>query len=354
MRIRVNLFVSNALLLGLIGLSSFFATQSSAFLAVGNFRIIAENSSILGVAVVTSAFLILAGHLDLSIGSTVGLSATLTALAVVNWHWNPAAAMALAIAAGAGVGVVNGFLCAVLGWSPIIVTLGMLGVVRGMTLIITEDQVFGLGSPFTTIATGRVAGVPILVLTALGFFAVGWMFLVMTPWGRYVYAVGVNPQAAFLSGLPVRLLPFFLYVATGASAGVAGILFVSRLDGVSPADVGTGLELNALTAILLGGVAFAGGRGKLSGVFIAVLFLGVLQDGLILMNVQPFIQTLAQGLALVGAAGLDVVAQRLSTRNRARVQIQRQLGIPTESVSIHEGVIDVPLKATATPAPEEK
>src|SRR5207244_4791763 len=139
----------------------------------------------------------------------------------------------------------------------------------------------------------------------------------------------------------VRGLPFLLYVATGASAGFAGVLFAARLDGAAPADLGIGMEISALTAILLGGVAFAGGRGTLFGVFVAVVFLGVLQDGLVLMNVQPFIQQLAQGLALVAAAGLDVAALKLAARGEARRQVEQRLSTTLaatgEGVSLKEG-----------------
>lgn len=300
--------IRNALLVALVTLSVFFATQSSAFLTVGNAKNVAINSSILSVVVVASALLVIAGHLDLSIGSTTALGGLVMALAVTSWDLNAATAIALAIGTGAGVGAINGLLCGVLGFSPIIVTLGMLGAVRGLALLISDAPVFGLGHPFDTLGASEFAGVPILVLFAVASFAIGAVFLALTPWGHYVYAIGVNPVAAYLSGLPVRTLPFLLYVASGASAGLAGVLYASRLDGVSPGDIGVGLEISALTAVLLGGVAFAGGRGRISGVLVAVIFLGILDNGLLLMNVSPFVQRLTQGLALIAAAALDIAA----------------------------------------------
>ena len=306
--------VDNALLIGLIVLGAFFATQSPNFLTVGNFQNIVESVAILSVVVVASTMLLIAGHIDLSVGSTVGLAATVTGLAVVNWNWHPIAALLAAILVGAAVGAFNGVLCALLGFSAIIVTLGMLGAVRGLTLLIDDLPLFGLGEPFRTIGAGELIGIPVLALFAAAAFIAGAVFLSLTPWGRHVYAIGVNPTAAYLSGLAVRRLPLFLYIATGASAGLAGVLFAARLDGVAPGDTGVGIEIDALTAILLGGVAFAGGRGSLFGVFIAVIFLGVLQNGLLLMNVEPFVQRLVQGLALVAAAGLEVAANRIAGR----------------------------------------
>lgn len=309
-----DLLVNNALALGLVALCIFFATQATNFLTVGNGRNIAVNSSILAVVVVASAMLIIAGYLDLSIGSIIGLAGLMTSMAVLNWDWNPGLAILLGIAVGAGIGTMNGLLCAVGGLSPIIVTLGMLGAVRGGTLIISTSDAFGLNGIFSTLGSGTVVGIPVLVVIAAAIFVLGGVFLAATPWGRYVYAIGVNPQAAFLSGLPVRWLPFCLYVVTGASAGLAGVLFAARLGGASPANLGFGMEIDALTVILLGGVAFAGGRGNLFGVFIAVLFIGVLQNGLLLMNVQPFVEQMSEGLALVAAGGLDVIGLRLATR----------------------------------------
>jgi ribose/xylose/arabinose/galactoside ABC-type transport system permease subunit len=322
---KATIILNNALFLALVIMSAYFATQSSTYLTDGNFTIIGINSSILAVIAVPSAMLVIAGYIDLSVGSIVGLCGLVSSMAVLDWNWSNAAGIALGVAVGAGVGVANGLMCATLGFSPIIVTLGMLGVIRGATLLISSTPTYGLGGVWNTIGSSSVIGVPVLCLIAIVAFAIGFTFLEFTPWGRYVYAIGVNPQASFLSGLSVKTIPFFLYIATGAASGVAGIMFTARLGGAAPADLGIGMELSVLTAVLLGGVAFAGGRGSLVGVFVAILFLGVLQDGLVLMNVQPFVEQLAQGLALVAAAGLDVAATALARRTTARRQVTPRL-----------------------------
>jgi ribose/xylose/arabinose/galactoside ABC-type transport system permease subunit len=321
---NTSFLLGNALLLGLIVECVFFASRSSTFLTIGNVRNIAINSSILAVVVVASTMLIIAGYIDLSVGSTIGLAGVLTSLAALNWDYGPVAAIAIGILAGAAVGALNGFMCSYLRFSPIIVTLGMLGAIRGITLLITVDPLYGLDGVFNTLGSGEFGGFPVIVMIALGVFLVGGIFLSLTPWGRYVYAIGVNPQAAFLSGLPIRGLPFLLYIATGASAGLAGVLFAARLGGTSPADLGIGMELTALTAILLGGVAFAGGRGSLFGVLVAVAFLGVMQNGLVLLNVQPFVQQLAEGSVLIAAAALDAAALYLVARGDRRREIDQR------------------------------
>jgi ribose/xylose/arabinose/galactoside ABC-type transport system permease subunit len=156
-------------------------------------------------------------------------------------------------------------------------------------------------------------------------FALGAIFIRVTPWGRHIYAIGANRQAAYLSGLPTRWLPFWLYVATGMAAGLTGILLTARLDGMTPGQTGLTLEIQVLTVVLLGGVAFAGGRGRLFGVLVAWLFLATLQDGLVLLNVAPAVQLVASGLALAFAAAIDMLGSWVTERMEARRRTELQL-----------------------------
>jgi ribose/xylose/arabinose/galactoside ABC-type transport system permease subunit len=322
---RVEFILNNVLVLALVALIVYFTTQTDRFLDVDNARTVLENNAALAVVVVALTLLVIAGHVDLSIGSTVAFAGLIAALAAKQLGFPDVAAMALGVLAGAFIGSLNGTMCALLGFNPIIVTLGMLGVVRGATLLIKQEQVFGLGGLFHTIGAEQFIGVPNALWFTLAAFLLGALFISGTPWGRHIYAIGVNPQAAFLSALPVRWLPFWLYVATGAAAGLSGVLLTARLDGISPGDLGLQFELQALTVILLGGVAFAGGRGRLFGVLIAWLFLSTLQNGLVLMDVTPYVQMVASGLALVFAAALDalgaVLGPRLAQRRRVALQV---------------------------------
>lgn len=313
----------NALFGGLIVMMIIFATQSSVFLTTGNLRDVAVQVSILGIVAVTSAILLLAGGVDLSIGATLAMGAVVTGK-LITVGWDPVAASLMGVLAGGGIGVVNGFLCAYLRFSPIVVTLGMLTAVRGAAYFVERNPTSGFGDSFGWLGRGTVVGVPVLILIAAGTFIVGGIFLRLMPWGRHVYAIGVNPEAAYLSGVRVRLVPFLLYVATGLSAGLGGVLLASRLNTASPATLGIGFELDVLTAVLLGGVAFGGGRGSLFGVLVGVIFLGILANGLVLMNVFPFVQLLVKGLALVGAAGLDALGTRVDERSRYRRALSRQ------------------------------
>jgi len=313
--------IINALAVALIVLAGWFAFRSPAFLTLGNLKIVLVNSSILAVVAAGLTLLIIAGKADLSIGSVIGFSSVMAALSANPWGWHPLASMLFAIACGAAVGAVNGLLCGVLGLNPIIVTLGMMTALRGLTQLIRQNPVNGLGGEYRMLGAGEIAGVPVLAVVAGAVFLLAAVVLYLTPWGRHTYAIGVSGQSAFLSALPVRRLSFLLYVAAGAASGLAGVMLAARLNGTDPGSAGVGMEFAALTVVLLGGVAFDGGRGKIAGVLLAVLFLGVLDNGLILLNVDQHLKEVIQGLALVLAAGLDV----LGTRIAARVQAARRV-----------------------------
>lgn len=320
--ISADATVNLVLAIALVVLCGYFTTQTSSFLTFPNIMLLLQNGAALAVICVPLSLLMIAGKVDLSVGSTIGLAGTLAALATTQWGLGPGAAVVIGILVGTLVGAVNGFLCAVLDFNPIIVTLGMLAVIRGTTMLIhSGDMYMGVLPIFQDLGIRTFLGIPLLVWITIAVFAVGGVFVSLTPSGRHIYAIGVNRDAAFLSALPVKALPFWLYVATGTAAGLAGIMTTARISGASPGSQGLSMEMDALTVILLGGVAFAGGRGRLLGVATAWVFLAVLQNGLILMNVTPNVQKVASGLALVAAAALDaftsIVLPRMAKRRAA-------------------------------------
>ena len=321
----VELVVNNILLLALIALVAYFSMQSSVFFTISNFKVILTNYAAIGVVAAIMALLVIAGQVDMSVGSNIGFSGMITAIAMTSWGTPAAIGVLIGVGTGALVGLVNGVLCAYLRFSPIIVTLGMLSVLRGATLLINPIEIAGLGDTFFWIGNGSVLGIPILIWVVVTVFLLAAGFLSLTIWGRYAFAIGVNPQAAFLAALPVRPVVLGLYVATGMAAGLAGVLLVARLDGASPGSLGLQMELQALTIVLLGGVAFAGGRGRIFGVLTAWVFLGVLDNGLVLLAVPPFVQLVASGLALVFAASLDALGTFLGPRLEQRRRVNEQL-----------------------------
>lgn len=321
-RLSSDAIVTRILLGALLLLVLVFALRSSAFLTPRNLEVILTNYAAVGLVAAIMALLVIAGGVDLSVGSNIGLSGMVTALAATG-GLAPGASMLAGIGTGAAIGLVNGFLCATLGFNPIIVTLGMLSLVRGATLLLNPTEVYGLGDTFFWLGNGDFAGVPVLIWAVGLAFAAAAVFTSFSVWGRYIYAIGLNRQAAALAALPVRRVLLSLHVAVGAAAGVAGVLLAARLDGASPGSLGLTLEMQILTIVLLGGVAFAGGRGRILGVLLAWLFLGVLGNGLTLLNVPPFVQLVASGLALVLAASIDALGawyQRLRAIGAARAR----------------------------------
>jgi ribose transport system permease protein len=300
-----------ALVLGLGAMVLGFSLADPAFFTSGNLRNIALASTIVAVVAVPSAFLILSGYIDLSVGSNLALGAMVAGILMSNGT-DPVIGCAAAIGACAAIGVMNGGLVCGLGFSPLVVTLGTLTFVRGLALAIDSSTVSGFPEGFVAIGTAEVLGVPVLVLVAAATFALGWVFLERTATGRHVHAIGVNPEAAFLSGVRVRAVPFWLFVATGAAVGVAAILYAARIASVTPAVSGAVLELDVLTAVLLGGVAFGGGSGGVGGVLLGVTFLGVLQNGLTILDAPTAVAMMTKGLALVLAAGLYTLSRRVA------------------------------------------
>lgn len=303
---------ASALLLGVVALLLVFSALNDAFLTVDNFRNIFIQASVISVVAVPMALLLIAGKVDLSVGSTLALGAVVTGLLITDGV-PVVPAIVIGVLAGAVVGVINGVLVEAWDLSPIIVTLGALTAVRGIALTLAPDPVFGFPDGFLALGENELFGIPYLVLIAAAVFLLGGAVLSRMPTGRHVYAVGVNPEAAYLSGVRVRRIGIWLFAATGAAAALAGVMLSARLGSAPSGSLGVGFELDVLTAVILGGVAFNGGRGTIAGVFLGVLFLGVLQNGLTLENVPAATALVVKGAVLVVAAGLDRVALRSET-----------------------------------------
>ncbi|WP_416974839.1 ABC transporter permease [Streptomyces sp. 4F14] len=286
-----------------------FELSTGSFLDPANLRGIATDAATLAIVAVPTALLVISGYLDLSVGSTLALGG-LVAGWLAGQAQSPGVAVLGALAAGAAVGVVNGVLCCYFGLSAFIVTLGMLTAVRGLDQQLFPLPLSGFGTGFAWLGGARIAGVAAPVVIASLVLVAGALFLAFTPAGRHVFAIGVNREAAHLSGIDVRRTPFALFVVTGAAAALAGAIKASVLDSVVAGTSGVGFELAVLTAVLVGGVALTGGSGSILGVLLGVLFLGCLQNGLTLLDVPTFWQQMAQGSALIAGAALAYVAPR--------------------------------------------
>ena len=297
--------------MALILLSLFFSWSTGSFFARSNLLVVLEQVSVLGMVAVPGAMLLVSGNLDLSVGSVAGLSAAMFGEFDKIFGWPMPLAFVGAIAVGAAWGTMNGILISYLGFSPVIVTLGGYAGAAGLAQTITSDTTrSGFGSAFGQLGNGTLAGVPVPGVIFLVVFLAGAYVWYETATGRHLIAIGANKEAANALGVAARRLPFIIYILSGTAAGLGGLIVTAQLDGAS-VQIGIGLELQVLTSILLGGVAFTGGRGSLWGTLAGILFIGVLYDGLILINVGPYVADLAVGGALVIAAALDVLYQRL-------------------------------------------
>jgi ribose transport system permease protein len=302
------------LALAFVALVVIAALTSSNFLEWSNIKIVLLQSSTIGLVAVPLTLLMIAGHIDLSVGSMGALAAV---VAGHYWHSDGAAfALVAALLVAVAVGLANGVLSSYLSFSPIIVTLGGLTALRGIANQLSGGfPEGGFGSGFAKLGGGETAGIPNPVLYCAAAFILGAFFLYQTSWGRHVRALGTNSQTTYLAGVPPRRLPLALYLATALIAAFAGLIQMSRLDSASPTLL-LGFEIEVLTAVLLGGVVFGGGGGSILGVLLGVLFLGTLGNVLILNDVSPYWFQIVSGGVLVVAAGLGGLSGLLGRGGR--------------------------------------
>ena len=287
----------------------FFAATTPGFFSSTNALNVLRQMSVLAIAAFGSSFVIFSGGLDLSIGSNAALSGVLAAMAAraMSFPGSSAISWLLGVAVGAAFGFVNSQIVIRLKISPIITTLGTLTVGRGLALLLTGGvSLFGVPESFQGLGRGfLIPGIlpfPVIVMAAL--LAVAWILLRRTAFGLYVYAIGGNEEAARLSGVPVNSVKVGVYVIGGALAGLAGVVLASRL-GSGQAASSEGLELDVITAIVLGGASIAGGQGAIAGTVAGVLIISLLANGMNILNVPPFYQRIVTGLALLIAVAID-------------------------------------------------
>ncbi|TFG63053.1 MAG: ABC transporter permease, partial [Spirochaetales bacterium] len=247
---------------------------------------------------------------DLSVGSIVALSGVIAASLSKFFGIPIPIAFLAGIAAGAVCGYLNGLLATRVRIPPIIVTLGTLTIIRGLAFIIVGGTtVFGMPEAYRILGRNYVWFIPIPVLILIIIFVIYFIVLNKLSFGRYVYAIGSNEEAAVISGVNVIRIKTVVFILCGLMAGIGGAILSSRLDS-GQAATAQGLELDVLTAVVLGGVSIAGGKGRLQSVFVGVLIIGILANGMILLNIQHFYQLVIKGSVLLLAVGLDSLRKR--------------------------------------------
>ncbi len=285
-----------------------FGVAAPYFLTVGNLFNILRQVSEIGMISIPLTFLLLSGHMDLSVGSIVGVCGVSTGMILRAGGSIPLALLA-GIAAGTAVGFLNGLIVGKLKIQAVVVTIGTQVLFRGLCYILTSGRaVSGYPAAFFTLGTGDVLGVPISVIVLLVMYAAAWLVLEKSWFGRYVLAIGNNQNTARYSGIRVDRMKIALFTLCGALTAVASAFLISRLSSAE-ATLGSGYELDIITAALIGGIDINGGSGKLQGTFLGILIIGILRNGLNMMGLSVIYQSIILG-ALLLAAVADLGGKR--------------------------------------------
>ena len=296
-------------LAGLLTLCLILWAATPHFLTVSNLFNVLEQTTLNAIVAVGMTFVIVSGGIDLSVGSLLALAGIVLALALESGMPAPAAIL-LALATGGACGLANGLLITAGRLPPFIATLGMMSVARGVALMLAEGRpISGFSEAFRAIATARVLTVPAPVLITIVIYAVAHFVLTRTVFGRTTYAIGGNEEAARLSGVRVRFHKTAVYGVAGLASAAAAVVLTARLNSAQP-TAGTMYELDAIAATVIGGSSLLGGEGTLTGTLIGALIMGVLRNGLNLLNVSSFLQQVVIGIVIIAAVTIDMAMKR--------------------------------------------
>lgn len=319
-------------LIALVIIVVIFASMSENYLTVTNVIVMTRHVAVNAILALGMLMVILHGGIDLSVGSTVGLSGVVAGallqgleVSVFDVVLYPAVWVVIicSLTVGTIVGFINGLLVTRFKVAPFVATLGMLYVARGAALLIADGKTYprlqgsaDLGNTgFNFIGLGQILGVPMGVWIMLVFAAVAMVVLNRTAFGRHLYAVGGNARAAELSGVPVKKVVLRVYVVAGFCAAAVGLIIASELTAATP-QTGETFELNAIAAVVIGGAALSGGRGTVRGTLIGAFVIGFLSDGLVIVGVSTFWQMVIKGIVIVAAVALDQFQQDLNRTRR--------------------------------------
>jgi ribose transport system permease protein len=300
---------------GVVVLFAVLSIASGPFLTSSNLLNLVDQSAYVGIVACAGTFVVISGCIDLSVASTFALSGVVAA--EVALHADPWLALLAGIVAGGIVGVANGAIVVLGGVNSLIATIASALVITGVAQIITNGQLITPTNPsFGDVGTGTFIS---MSYTAWAFVAVAlalWFVIARSRFGRHVYASGGNAEAARLSGLLVGRIRTMTFVLSGLAAGLAGVLSASRIgDGQS--DAGTNLQIQALTAVFIGGTSISGGSGSVWRTIVGIFLLTLINNGFDLLGVNPIYETVVQGLIILAAVSADVLSRRASTRGTA-------------------------------------
>ena len=303
-----------ALLLVWIGLMVLFGLLSRNFLTAATLRTLANNIPTLTVVSAGMTLVLITGGIDLSVGSVLGLSGAVLGVAMLDWHWSFLSAAAVACGTGLLAGALNGLVSVRLGIPSFIMTLGMLEIARGLAYLATHSQTKYIGAPVEGLSDARgPLGVSWAFLISVGVIAAGQLALSRSVFGRHLVAIGTNEQAVRLAGINPRPAKIAVFALLGLLSGLGALFNSSRLAASDP-NAGSGLELSAIAAVVIGGTSLMGGRGSVVNSFFGVLIIATLQAGLAQVGASEPSKRVVTGLVIVLAVVLDAWRHHLSGR----------------------------------------
>lgn len=301
----------------LVMLIAIFAAASRNFFSKDTLMTILKQVSITGIISVGMTFVILTGGIDLSVGSIAGVSSVTAAMLMLR-GFPIFITCIITVFIATVYGVISGLCVTKLNMPPLIATLGTQTALRGLAFIVTAGlPVFGFSKVFGNFAKQSALGFPFMVWLLLAIFLIGKFVLDKTIFGRYIYGVGGNEESSHLSGISVTRIKLMAYSISGFLAGVAGLVLLSRTNSGQP-SAGVGYEMDAITAVVLGGVRLTGGEGRISQVMIGVMIMGVLSTGMIMCGINDYVQQLVKGLVLIAAVAFSEFSQKIRNRTAAK------------------------------------
>lgn len=305
-----QIFKKFSTLIILLVLIIIFSAASPNFLRVNNILNVLRQVSVISILTTGMTFVIISGGMDLTVGAYLGLTGVILAKFMGDMALPIPAAVILTMLIVTVIGLITGVLIVGLNVSAIVITLGMMTVVRGLAYIISGGlPVYDIPEFIVTFGQGYVMGIPIPVIIMLIIVIIMGLILKYTYFGRYVYAIGGNVEAARLAGVSVEKITASLYAVSAFLASIAGIVLAGRISSGAPAS-GTGTEMDVVTAVVIGGVSVNGGKGSMFGAFLGAVIIGVLSNGLTIMNIGEYYQQVVKGIVLILAVAFDVLANR--------------------------------------------
>ena len=314
LKILLYLKEKMAALIVVIVIIVFMSISSPHFLTLANFINILKQSSIIGIIAAGMTLVILLGGIDLSVGSILSFSSFITAELIIIYNCNIIITIIIGLLVGALLGYINGFIITKFSLRPFIVTLAMMGIIRGFTYICFEGESFySFPEEFKKLADGFIGIVPIPIIIMVLIYSILYILLNRTNLGRIIYAIGDNEKAALFIGIQTKKYKLLAYLITGILSALAGLILAARVNVVVP-TVGEGLELDVIAAVVIGGTSLGGGRGNVFGSFLGALMMGIVKNSLNLLLVSSHWQRVILGITIITAVSIDIIGKNKENR----------------------------------------